>query len=445
MKDYKANILAVDDTADNLRVLSQMLAGEGYKVFKALNGKMALMACQSNPPDLILLDVMMPEMDGYEVCRRLKEDEKTREIPVIFLSALSDVDAKVKAFETGGVDYISKPFQDAEVFSRVETHLKLSRLQASLQEQNSLLQEEIKERQKAKETLEISKEKLEKALRELQGAQVQLVQNEKMAALGQLVAGVAHEINNPVSFIYSNLSSASEYIEDLFSLIEIYRQEYPQPTAMVRETIDEIELDFLVEDLPDILESMHRGADRIKAIVSSLKNFSRLDETELKTVDIHSGIDSTLAILQHRLEKIELIKNYGDLPPVNCYARQLNQVFLHLLNNAIDALSGVYQSIPEKMSEDFAPTIRITTEKAGENTVSIRIANNGSDISESVRSRLFDPFFTTKQVGKGTGLSLSICYQIIVRQHGGNIACCSQPEGGTEFAIAIPVRQADNR
>lgn len=444
MKNYKANILVVDDTVDNVRVLSQMLAGEGYKVLKALSGKMALMACQSNPPDLILLDVMMPEMDGYEVCSRLKAEDKTREIPVIFLSALSDVGDKVKAFEAGGVDYITKPFQDAEVFSRVKTHLKLSQLQVSLQEQNSLLEEEIKERQKAKEALEISKEKLEKALRELQIAQVQLVQNEKMAALGQLVAGIAHEINNPVSFIYSNLGCASQYIEDLLSLIELYRQGYPQPTAIVKETIDEIELDFLVEDLPSILEAMHRGADRIRAIVMSLKNFSRLDEAELKTVDIHEGIDSTLVVLQHRLEGIELIKNYGDLPPINCYARQLNQVFLHLLNNAIDALSGVYKTMPEKMPEDFAPTIKVTTEKADEDTVSIRIANNGPDISESVRSRLFDPFFTTKSVGKGTGLSLSICYQIIVQQHGGKIACCSQPEGGTEFVIALPQRQLDN-
>jgi len=435
----------VDDTADNVRVLSRMLAGQGYKVFKALNGKMALTACQANPPDLILLDIMMPEMDGYEVCRRLKADDKTSQIPVIFLSALSDVDDKVKAFEAGGVDYITKPFQDAEVFSRVETHLKLSRLQASLQEKNSLLEEEIQERQKAQEALEISKEELEKALKELQTAQVQLVQNEKMAALGQLVAGIAHEINNPVSFIYSNLGCASEYVEDLLSLIEVYQQEYPQPTAVVKETIDKMELDFLVEDLPDILEAMHRGADRIRAIVTSLKNFSRLDEAELKTVDIHEGIKSTWAVLQHRLEKIEIVAEYGDLPPVSCYPRQLNQVFLHLLNNAIDALSGVYKTIPNKMPEDFAPTIRITTEKAGEDIVSIRIANNGPGISESERSRLFDPFFTTKQVGKGTGLNLSICYQIIVQQHGGNIACCSQPGGGTEFAIAIPVRQADDR
>jgi signal transduction histidine kinase len=200
-----------------------------------------------------------------------------------------------------------------------------------------------------------------------------------------------------------------------------------------------------VEDLPDILAAMHRGADRIRAIVSSLKNFSRLDEAELKTVDIHEGIDSTLVMLQHRLEKIEVIKNYGDLPPVNCYARQLNQVFLHLLNNAIDALSGAYKEKNVSQNLDFTPTIRVTTERAGENTVSIRIANNGPGISDAERSRLFDPFFTTKPVGKGTGLSLSICHQIIVQRHGGNIACCSQPGGGTEFAIAIPVRQADDR
>lgn len=583
MTDYKGNILVVDDTADNVRLLSRMLAGKGYKVFKALSGKMALTACFTSPPDLILLDVMMPEMDGYEVCRRLKTDEGTRKIPVIFLSALSDVGDKMKAFEVGGVDYVTKPFERAEVLSRVEIHLQLCRLQIDLEEKNSSLEEEIRERQKAQKALEISeaknrtileavpdimfridaegsfldyrlpeknevkspefpqkedcagknisevlsedfalwlqhyiqqtlqggkiqiaeymqqvdgkcrayevrfvksgesevlaiardissskqaeaerlqaealvraqKEELEKALGELQRAQVQLVQNEKMAALGQLVAGIAHEINNPVSFIYSNLACAGQYIEDLLSLIELYQQEYPEPKAIVKESIDEIELDFLVEDLPNILEAMHRGADRIRAIVMSLRNFSRLDEAELKTVDIHEGIDSTLVMLQHRLsggetgEAIEVIKKYGDLPPVNCYARQLNQVFINLLNNAIDALSGSYQEkeLPSNMQEDVIPTITITTEIAGPDSVSIRIANNGPGISESERSRLFDPFFTTKSVGKGVGLSLSICYQIIVQQHGGKIACSSEPTGGgTEFAIDLPQRQVE--
>lgn len=576
MNNYKGNILVVDDTPANVRVLSTMLAKEGYQVFKALTGNMALTACETNQLDLILLDIMMPEMDGYEVCRRLKGDKKTCNIPVIFLSALSDVEDKVKAFEVGGVDYISKPFQDVEVFYRIETHLKICKLQANLQQQNTLLEGEIRERQKAQEALEISeaknqtllnaipdimfridvkgtfldyrlpennelkssdfpekedcvgknisevlsrdlafwishyieqtlqkekievgeymqqvdgnwhayemrfvksgvsevlaiardissrkqaeaarlqaeallrsqKQELEQALMELQNAQVQLVQNEKMAALGQLVAGIAHEINNPVSFIYSNLSCASQYVEDLLSLIELYQQEYPQPTAMVKETMDEIEFDFLMEDLPNILEAMHRGADRIRAIVMSLRNFSRLDEAELKMVDIHEGIDSTLVMLQHRLGGIELIKEYGDLPPINCYARQLNQVFLHLLNNAIDALSGVYQ--PQNLQQigaDFTPIIRIITEQKNQDRISIRIANNGPAISESHKSRLFNPFFTTKPVGKSTGLSLSICYQIIVQQHGGNIACFSEPEQGTEFAIALPLGQEDN-
>jgi signal transduction histidine kinase len=442
------DILIVDDTPDNLRVLDAILKSQGYKVRKALNGQIALNACHIAAPDLMLLDIIMPGMDGYEVCRRLKADATTCEIPVIFISAIDDAMDKVKAFDVGGVDYIGKPFQEAEVLARIERQLNLRSLQIKLQEQNTLLQD---------------------ALFDLKQAQTQMIQNEKMASLGQLVAGIAHEINNPISFIYGNLPPAIEYIHDLLNLIDAYQQDFPKPTPRIENIVNNLDLNYLKEDLLNIMDSMGRGADRIRQIILSLRNFSRLDQSEIKRVDIHEGIDSTLLILQHRLREtpgrpqIEVIKEYGQLPLVNCYPGQLNQVFLHLLNNAIDALQegGKYEIVgsekesipPESAKEAFSgisqemlrpyplPKIRICTELKNANTVKIRIADNGIGILESVRSRLFDPFVTTKPTGSGMGLGLAISYQIVVQQHKGKLLCCSSPRQGAEFAIEIPVRQ----
>ena len=600
------NILVVDDTPDNLRLLSAILTVKGYAVRKALSGKLALNACQKNLPDLILLDINMPDMNGYEVCKKLKNWEITRDIPVIFISALDDALDKVKALEIGGIDYITKPFQEAEVLARIGNHLKLRSLQINLQEKNISLQEEIKERCKVQKDLEVSeaknralldaipdlmfrissegvfldyrsahiteqapiikisaaasqiepqkdsqqavplenlqepiaessvvgkniyqvlsddlatwmmyyieetlltstiqvgeyvqqvngnwhayevryvksgqnevlallrdisdrkqaeaqrlqaeallrnqKQQLEKALNDLKKAQTQLIQTEKMVALGQLVAGIAHEINNPVNFISGNLNYADEYFQDLINLLAAYQEEYPNPVSKIQEITKDLELNFLVKDLQNIMDAMHRGAKRIQDIVLSLRNFSRLDEAEMKSVDIHQGIDSTLSILQHQLaasEKhpaIKVIKEYAQLPKVTCYASQINQVFLHLLNNAIDALEEDSKfSVIDSMSElSSVPTIRICTEMTDSNTVLIRIIDNGPGINETTRSRLFDPFFTTKPVGSGRGLGLSISYQIVVQQHQGQLSCYSSPGQGAEFAIAIPVNQ----
>jgi len=288
-------------------------------------------------------------------------------------------------------------------------------------------------------TAQAQAQQLEQALHELCSYQAQLVQTEKMSSLGQLVAGIAHEINNPVNFIYGNLSHASIYIQDLLDLVQLYQQYYPTADAQIQSQIAAIELDFIQEDLPKMLGSMQTGAERIRQIVLSLRNFSRLDEAEMKPVNIHDGIDSTLLILQNRLKiqsakhSILVIKEYGNLPLVECYPGQLNQVFMNLLCNAIDALEEVANPNSQ---------ITIRTEVSHPDTITVRIADNGPGISSEVRARLFDPFFTTKPVGKGTGLGLSISYQIVVDKHGGILKCESVPGQGTEFCIHLPVKQS---
>ena len=318
----------------------------------------------------------------------------------------------------------------------------------------------VNERRLRKETA-----KSAQALQALQQTQAQLIQTEKMSSLGQLVAGVAHEINNPINFIYGNLPHASEYAQDLMNLVKLYDATYTNPDPAIANYQRAIDLDFLMEDLPKMLESMSIGADRIREIVLSLRNFSRLDEAEMKRVNVHEGIDSTLLILQNRLKgtagqtPIEVVKDYGELPLVECYVGQLNQVFMNILSNAIDALEQYNQ---QRSREDIAanpPIITIHTEailkensdststsaiRSVPKSVLISIRDNGSGIPMANQSRLFDPFFTTKPIGKGTGLGLSISYQIVVEKHRGTIGCISEPGKGSEFRIEIPVLQEKN-
>jgi PAS domain S-box-containing protein len=281
---------------------------------------------------------------------------------------------------------------------------------------------------------------LEQALHSLQQTQSQLIQTEKMSSLGQLVAGIAHEINNPVSFIYGNVDYANVYIKDLLNLLELYRTIYPQPLPEIEALSECIDLDFLLKDLPKVLYSMKMGADRIRDLVLSLRNFSRLDEADKKPVDIHEGLENTLLILQHRLKQqagdpaIQVIKEYGQLPLVNCYPGQLNQVFMNLLTNAIDAV----EQRRNEASPIQNPKIRISTQVNELGYITIRIADNGAGMTEAVLSRLFDPFFTTKPIGKGTGLGLSISYQIVVEKHKGTLRCYSDLSKGTEFVITLP-------
>lgn len=529
----KVQILVVDDTIANLKLVSDFLRESQFEVRVAKSGVQALKLLDTTQPDLILLDVVMPEMDGFETCRRLKDSPQTKDIPVIFMTAVDDASNpvyKVKGLELGAVDYISKPIQLEEVLARVKTHLQLRDLTQQLQKQKDLLESvfngsadaiflvnietglitdcneravELFEANSKYELVNIEGETLQKqrfsphelsliwkeielkgfwsreieyitkkgklfwgnlaakqiyvagekmnlvrvtditdrkfvetrereksrqlklALGKLKRTQSQLILTEKMSSLGRMVAGVAHEINNPVTFIYSNLIPARRYFQQLVKLIELYQQTYPEPTPEIEALVEDIELDFLVEDFSKLMNSMQVGADRIRQIVVSLRNFSRLDQKQLKAVDIREGIDSALMILQHRLKskgsrpEIEAIKNYAQLPLVTCYASQLNDVFMNILTNAIDALEE--QPSRRVITISTSLIVKETAISQGE-FVAIRIADNGLGMSATVLKKIFDPFFTTKPVGSGTGLGLAICYEIVVKKHKGYMA-----------------------
>ncbi|MFB2935900.1 ATP-binding protein [Aerosakkonemataceae cyanobacterium BLCC-F154] len=310
---------------------------------------------------------------------------------------------------------------------------------------------EITERKEAEEALKRSQEELrekaeqlEQAMNQLKHTQSQLVQAEKMSSLGQLVAGVAHEINNPINFIYGNLTHINEYAQSLFHILNLYQQYYPDPVPEIKAEIESQELHFVAEDLPKLLDSMTLGTNRILQVIVSLRNFSRVDEAQKKAVNLHEGIDSTLLILQNRLKArgkypgVEVVKEYGKLPLVECYAGQLNQVFMNIISNAIDAVVSRFTN------DTFLgkPRISICTEVVGKEWVRIAIADNGIGMTEEVRHKVFHPFFTTKPIGAGTGLGLSISYQIIVEKHGGNLTCVSAPKQGTKFIIEIPIQQS---
>ncbi|WP_292763605.1 ATP-binding protein [Nostoc sp. NOS(2021)] len=289
-------------------------------------------------------------------------------------------------------------------------------------------------------------QQLSKTLKELQNTQAQLIQTEKMSSLGQLVAGVAHEINNPANFIHANLNHASEYSQGILDLLKLYEQTYPNPTPEIRDRAQDLDIEFLAEDLPKLMTSMQVGTKRIREIVLSLRNFSRLDEADMKFVDIHEGLDNTLMILNRRLTatpnlpEIQIVKKYGDLPLVECYAGQLNQVFMNVLVNAIDALEEVSQKRSSENLKSNPNQIKLQTQiDQSTHDAIVQISDNGIGMSEDVKQRVFDHMFTTKPVGKGIGLGMANAYQIVVDKHGGTIEVDSTPGCGTEFIIRIPL------
>ncbi|MUG95504.1 response regulator [Scytonema sp. UIC 10036] len=421
-------ILLVDDNPNNIKVLSEAIQGYGWKALMATDGESAIEQTEYAQPDLILLDVMMPGMDGFETCRRLKANPNTQNIPIVFMTALSDATDKVKGLEIGAVDYITKPFQQEEVIARLKLHLKISHLTRTLEQR-------VQERTT----------QLTQSLQQLQETQLQLIQSEKMSTLGQLVAGIGHEINNPIGFIGGNISHIEEYIKDLLRLLRLQQKKLPNRDRDIEELVEEIDLEYLIEDLPKLLASMHQGITRLRDISLSLRTFARADMSCKVEFQIHEGIDSTLMLLKHRLNgngdcaKIQVVKQYGELPPIACYPGQLNQVFMNIIANAIDAFDAIERK--DSSQGIAAPnTIAIATSvDSQQKTVTICIQDNGRGIIPEIQARIFEPSFTTKPVGKGTGLGLAISRQIIVDKHKGQITCSSVPGKGTQFTISLPI------
>ncbi len=431
-KAYSAKILAVDDVPANLEVITEILATAQYTTATAISGDRALKRLKTYQPDLILLDIQMPGIDGFETCAQIKANPKTAHIPIIFITALSDVKSIVKGFELGAVDYISKPFQTLELLARVQTHLQLQSLTQCLEQQ-----------------VEARTAELQRTLEELHVSKLQQMQAEKMATLGSLMAGVAHEISNPIGFIGGSIHNAEDYMKALVAHINLYQDEYPSPTKNIIEDGEEISLDFLCEDLPKMLTSMKAATHRIEAISASIRTFSRTD-TEHKTgADLRECLDGTLLILKYRLKgnehrpAIKVVRDYSTLPLYECFAGQLCQVFMNVLANAIDAFDEVAQTSSFRALEENPQVITIqTAELAEQNAIEICIHDNGKGMPENVRDRAFEKLFTTKEVGVGTGLGLAIAHEIVTQKHGGELTLISELDKGTTFSIRLPQSMA---
>jgi len=471
MNQSSFSILVVDDTPDNLRLLVGLLTEQGYKIRPVTSGKMALSAAQGMPPDLILLDINMPEMDGYQVCEQLKADERTRDIPVIFLSALNDVFDKVKAFAIGGVDYITKPFQIEEVLARINTHLAMKSLQTHLQQKNH---------------------DLEQTLHELQTTQAQLIQFEKMAVLGQIVANVAHEINTPLgairssagniaTFLHHSLEALPQFLQSLsperkqdfftllsrstqtnnhFSTLSNKEKRYYKRTLIQQLEIFEIaDADAIADTLIDMgiyddiepllpllqaedsrvilntayelvsiqksTQTIITASDRAAKVVLALKSYAHQDSTGTKIkTNLIDGIETALTLYHNQIKhNVEVIRHYAELPTVPCFPDDLTQVWTNLIQNALQAMN-------------YKGVLTISTAHLGDQ-VQVGITDTGSGIPQDIQSKIFEPFFTTKLMGEGSGLGLSIV-QKIIEKHGGSITVESIP-GKTQFIVSLPL------
>ncbi|MBT8339713.1 MAG: response regulator [Desulfatitalea sp.] len=416
----KGIILIVDDTPANLHLLTEILKEADYRVRPAPSGPLAIRSAQSDPPDLILLDINMPEMNGFEVCRRLKADDRLKSIPILFISALTDTDDKVRAFHAGGLDYITKPFQAEEVLARVDTHVRVRRYQVELQQRNELL---------------------EKTLDNLHAAQDRLVQSEKMASLGVLTAGIAHEINNPINFIKTGAKALERDMRDVRKLLDIYDQcglSCTDATAQNRLRAIKSEIDYheLSSEMPTLVKNIIMGVTRAEEIVKGLRIYAQPEKQLKVPARLDELIETTLVLLKNRYKDgVVINREYAELPAIPAQPGRLMQVFSNVIGNAIDAVAT--------NREDRTPAIDIhtgTQQADGVQYAVAHIRDNGPGISEAIKSKIFDPFFTTKDIGKGIGLGLSISYGI-VRDHDGRIHVGDCDGRGAVVSILLPMNQ----
>jgi two-component system, NtrC family, sensor kinase len=421
----RGDILIVDDQPNNLRLLNEILATAGYKVRKALDGVRALDAAQLAPPDLILLDIMMPGLDGYEICRQLKADSRTQSVPVMFLSALDDIGEKIKAFSVGGVDFIPKPFHREEVLARVRTHMKIQNLHKLLQTRNALLSAEIEQRR-------IAETALQTALDDLKMAQEQIIAREKLAALGTLTAGVAHELGNPLNFVNNYAEGSIELTDELAAELAPYQTQFPPVTAT--------NICTLLADLRENAVAIHHHGQRAERTIRSMMQHVHSEEHQAQSVDLHDLLNEAVTLAYHsrRVQNdsftLEIEREYDfTLDPLHCLPAELSRALINLIDNALYAMRTKQQTAPA----DYTPTLGIRTEQQGD-LVCISIRDNGTGISSIHQPNLFDPFFTTKPTGEGTGLGLSITHEIIVRQHRGSLEFSTESEDYTEFMILLP-------
>lgn len=400
-----ASILVVDDTEINQMLLKTLLEHEGFHVTVASSGSQALEQVAKSAPDLILLDVMMPEMNGFETCEQLQTLPQVRDVPIMFITALDDRKNKLQGLRSGAVDYITKPFARDEVLARINVHLNLRK------------------------------------------ARLQLLREDKMASLGQLVAGLAHEINNPISFIHGNLQYTDRYIWDLMKLVTAYGEAYPEPPETVRQCLEEVDFEFLRDDLPQMMKSMTDGTQRIADIVRSLRLFARLEEADCKAINLPDSIESSLLFVQHRLHPsglypaIEIIRQYApEVPDIVCYAGAFNQAFMNIVVNAIDAIEDKLQNLD---GADFQPCITISSQLCSSTHIEVTVMDNGIGMTEALQRRAFEQFYTTKIIGRGVGLGLSVAQQIIEQQHHGSLSLTSEAGQGTTLQIQLPITQPE--
>ena len=408
-------ILAIADPM-TFEVIQQLLSGEGHQVRVGRDLQHGLDLARQMSPDLIICDGTYPEIEWLDVCRLLNADRELTAVYVILLAAPDQFDAE--KLDVLVDDFVLQPIVKQELLGRVRAGLRSRKLRAQL----------------------------DRSQQKLQQSRQQILQNEKMSNLGELVSGIAHEINNPITFIYSNLTHVQTYVADLIQLLRMYQKQLVNPSQEILQKQQDMDVDFVLDDLLKIVSSMRTGSDRIRQIILSVQEFSRSDQSGWQLFDVSDGLENTLLLLQHRLparegrRDIKVVKEYGNLPQIECYAGQLNQAFLNIINYAIDALEESSQDLNESEASNFKPVISIRTQVIGSQRICIEITDNGMVISEDINTQKFDQFFVAKPAIEASNLGLSISYGIIVEQHKGELKCFSESGKGTQFRIELPQR-----